>query len=135
MVREWRMGKSATPRLGDMERLGLVIEAACTCGHRRVIRPAFLLKFQPATTVLYPFVLERLAQQFRCSACQKHETTLTIGRFKDEVPGVMKGAGAAHAHGPEVPFEEALRQDLARRAEWRARGETVHDGSPRRRRR
>jgi hypothetical protein len=75
------MGKSATPRLGDMERLGLGIEAACQCGHRRVIRRAFLMKFQPATTVLYPFVLERIARQFRCSACQKYESTLTIGRF------------------------------------------------------
>jgi hypothetical protein len=135
-MREFAMGKSATPRLGDLERLGLTLEAVCSCGHRRVIRPTFLLKFQPGTTVLYPFVLERLAQQFRCSACHKHETTLTIGRFADDdAPGWAKNAGAAHDYGAEVPFDEAVRRDLERRADWRARGEQVHDGNPRRRRR
>jgi hypothetical protein len=77
------MGKDATPRLGDFEGQGLALEAACRCGHVRIIPPAFLLKLYGPEARLYPFVLERLAQRLRCSACQKHQATLSVGRFAE----------------------------------------------------
>jgi hypothetical protein len=68
------MGKSATPRLGDFERQGLAVRVLCACGHRRVIRPAFLLKLYGPEMRLYPFVLDELARRFTCSACHSAES-------------------------------------------------------------
>jgi hypothetical protein len=75
------MGKSAAPRLGDFDKQGLAVEAACVCGHKRVIRPAFLLKFYGPETRLYPFVLVQLGARLRCHACEAHGPSLKVGRF------------------------------------------------------
>ena len=76
------MGKDATPRLGDFDRLGLAIEAVCRCGHKRVILPRFLLKLYGPEARLYPFVLAQLGEKLRCMKCEAHSPTLTVGHFE-----------------------------------------------------
>jgi hypothetical protein len=75
------MGKSATPRLGDFERLGLDVEVVFSCGHRRIVHPRMLLKLRGPETRLYPFVLEEVAKRFSCSACHTSDRpTLRVVR-------------------------------------------------------
>lgn len=75
------MGMSAAPAIADLDDRGLALEATCSCGHSRVIPQPFLLTIATPQTVLYPFVLERLASRFRCAKRDsKGTTTLDLVR-------------------------------------------------------
>jgi hypothetical protein len=48
-----------TAQAGDFEGQGIALEAACSCGHKRII-PGFLLRLYGPEARLYPFALELL---------------------------------------------------------------------------
>ncbi len=125
------MGKVQTVR--EFAAIGYTLVPHCShyfvCSHYRRLPIEYLAQRLGWDFDLYERRKE-LRRRLRCSRCGWNWPEVQIATR--EHPG---GVGAALTHDEAMPYFEALRREMERRAELRARGEVSFDLGWKRRRR
>jgi hypothetical protein len=120
--------------LRDFQLIGYTLVPHCAhlfvCSHFRLLPIDYL-----ADHLGWDFDVDagrsELRRRLRCSQCGWNWPIVHVATQQDRA----RASGAAHAHEEAMPYAEALRRELERRAELRTRGEAVFDLGFRRRRR
>jgi hypothetical protein len=116
----------------DFQSIGYTLVPHCShdviCTHFRLLPIDYLAEHLGWNFDLYAGRSE-LRRRLRCTQCGWNWPVVHVATQQDRAGA----SGAAHAHEDSMPYAEALRRELERRAELRARGETMFDLGFRRR--
>jgi hypothetical protein len=118
------MGSIRTVR--DFHAIGYTLVPYCSheyvCSHFRLLPIEYL-----ALRLGWEFDLharrEELRRRLRCSQCGWNRPIIHVATQQHQVGS----SGSALSHEDAMPYAEALRRELERRAELRARGEVTFD--------